>query len=245
MAVLDPGMNEVDETRAGPAWASVTTLAEHEGAVPSVRHACMACADAVAAVGAALSLARGGGPRELVFVTDPCAGELQELQFMLGEGPCVDALGGSRAVLAPDLSSAGSQFRWPAFAPAAVRRGVRAVVSFPVQGGTIQSGVLGVYRLLAGPPSRGEMADALACASVALALACDDQGSSTSGPDPAPRRSWMRPGNERPGGWGTFVPGMAPGDRPSWRCDEATAGQPAAARSRITRTAAASQTRLR
>ncbi len=114
-----PRVISVDEGRPVRVWASVSTLAQREGVVPSVRHACIACADAVAAVGAGLSLARDGGPRELVFVTDPCTGELQELQFMLGEGPCMDALSSGRAVLAPDLSSAASQRQWPAFAPAA------------------------------------------------------------------------------------------------------------------------------
>jgi hypothetical protein len=173
-----PRVIGVDEGRPARVWASIDTLAEREGVLPSVRHACIACA--VAAVGR-LVAGRDGGPREPVFVTDPCTDELQELQFMLGEGPCMDALSGGRAVLAADLSSAGSQRRWPAFAPAAMQRGVRAVFSFPIQRGAIRFRVLGVYRLLIGPLSRIETADALLCADVALTLALDDRAVSPAG----------------------------------------------------------------
>lgn len=152
-------VSSVDE-RQQPArvWAPVGALAERQGVPPSVRHACIACADAVAAVGASLSLAYGDGPCEPVFASDPGTSELQGLQFRLGEGPGVDALSSGRTVLAVDLSSACSPRRWPGFAPAAVQRGVRAVFAFPVRGGPIRSGVLEMYRLLTGPLSRRQLA---------------------------------------------------------------------------------------
>lgn len=178
-------------------WAPVGALAERQGVPPSVRHACIACADAVAAVGASLSLAYGDGPCEPVFASDPGTSELQGLQFRLGEGPGVDALSSGRTVLAVDLSSACSPRRWPGFAPAAVQRGVRAVFAFPVRGGPIRSGVLEMYRLLTGPLSRRQLAAALLCADVVLAL--DDPGWVASGP--LPRTAWETAGSGPGAGW--------------------------------------------
>lgn len=48
---------------------------------------------------------------------------LDEIQYGLGEGPCVDALNGSDAVPAPDLRDEG---RWARYVPQAVALGVRS-----------------------------------------------------------------------------------------------------------------------
>jgi hypothetical protein len=93
----------------------------------SIRHACIACMQAVAADGAGLSLARGARLREPVFATDPRSDELEELQCTLGESPCIDALSADGAVLVTDRWSAGSARRWPTFAAAPVQGGVRAM----------------------------------------------------------------------------------------------------------------------
>ena len=47
---------------------------------------------------------------------------MEELQFTLGEGPCVDASGPRRPVLQPDLARTGPQ-RWPGFAVGRSRPG--------------------------------------------------------------------------------------------------------------------------
>ena len=92
-------VSRVDEQQRPARVRALTgALAEREGVPPSVQHACIVCADAVAAVGAALALAYDGRPCEPVFATDPCTGELQELQLRLGEGPGVDALSSGRAL---------------------------------------------------------------------------------------------------------------------------------------------------
>ncbi len=174
-------VNAVAEGRATRVWASINTLAAREGTPPSVRHACIACAQAVTAIGAGLSMTRDGGLREPVFATDSRSDELQELQFTLGEGPYMEVLSGGGPVLAADLSSTDTARRWPIFAPAAVERGVRAVFSFPVQAGAIRFGVLEVYRPWEGPLSADELTDALLCADAALELALDDRGGITVG----------------------------------------------------------------
>jgi hypothetical protein len=172
-------VNTVDEGRAGRVWASIDAIARREGAPPSIRHVCLACAAELKA-GVGLSMTRDGGLREPVFATDPASEELQELQFTLGEGPCVDALTRHGTVLAADLSGVEYERRWPIFAPAVRERGIEAVFSFPVQAGAVRFGVLDVYRPEAGPLCPDELTDALLYADAAFGLALDDQGGITA-----------------------------------------------------------------
>lgn len=61
--------------------------------------------------------------------------ELDQLQAELGEGPCITAATQPPEegfVHAPDLASEEGRRRWPRFAPAAVGRGVRSMLSTPL-----------------------------------------------------------------------------------------------------------------
>ena len=66
------------------------------------------------------------GPAGLAAATDGPASTMEELQFTLGEGPCVDASVGGRPVLQPELRKTGPS-RWPGFGPAAVDAGIEAM----------------------------------------------------------------------------------------------------------------------
>jgi GAF domain-containing protein len=134
-----------------------------------------ACVEATGAVGAGLSLSRGLGLREPVLAVGEQSEELEELQFTLGQGPAVDAVGGDRPVLMPDLTDPAAERRWPVFAPAAVARDVRAVFAFPVAAGAARLGVLDVYRRAPGRLSPSELRDALAFADIVLVLALDQR----------------------------------------------------------------------
>lgn len=116
-------------------------------------------------------MSRGEGLREPVVATDPRSEELEELQYTLGEGPCVDAVAGHGPVLVVDLASAESGRRWPIFAPAAVERGIRRMSALPVGAGAIRPGVLDVYWFQAGSLSAVELGDALTYADAVLAIA--------------------------------------------------------------------------
>ncbi len=102
--------------------------------------------------------------------------ELEELQFTLGQGPGVDAASADAPVLVADLSSAGSRRRWPMFAPAAAERGIRAMYAIPVLAGAARLGVLDLYRLEAGLPDDGDLADVMAYADAVLVLSLDHRG---------------------------------------------------------------------
>jgi GAF domain-containing protein len=75
-------------------------------------------------------------------VSDPRAARLEELHAEHGEGPCVDAFDDKQAVSSDDL---GEEGRWPAFSPAAVKRGLVAVLASPIPYTTEAVGVVAVF----------------------------------------------------------------------------------------------------
>lgn len=119
--------------------------------------------------GAGMALMTADGPAGTVAVTDGSAGELEELQFSLGEGPCVDASRIGRPVLQPDVARTGPP-RWPAFAEEALAAGLRAVFAFPLRVGAIRVGVLDLYRDTVGVLTAEQMAQALAFADAATMI---------------------------------------------------------------------------
>jgi hypothetical protein len=131
---------------------------------------CAACLSALPVSGVGVALMTVDGPSGVVLAaTDERAAELEELQFALGEGPCVEASGGGRPVLVPDVAVAGSP-RWPRFGAAAVDAGVRAVFAFPLRVGAIRVGVLDLYRDIPGLLAASDIVEALAFADAATVV---------------------------------------------------------------------------
>jgi hypothetical protein len=91
---------------------------------------------------------------------------IEDLQYELGEGPCVDAYQMDVPVLEPDLASPITP-RWPAFCEPALAAGVRAVFGFPLQVGAVRLGAMNLYNDHAGPLTGEQHADALVMADVA------------------------------------------------------------------------------
>jgi GAF domain len=58
--------------------------------------------------------------------TDDLVTEIDRLQYQLNEGPCVDAIAQHETFTTGDLAA---EKRWPRFAPAAVRHGIRSMLS--------------------------------------------------------------------------------------------------------------------
>jgi hypothetical protein len=98
--------------------------------------------------------------------TDEVSQLIEELQYTLGEGPCVDAYQQDKVVAEPDLADPVTR-RWPAFTPPALQAGVRAIFGFPLRVGTVHLGALNLYRDLPGPLTGDQHADALVVADVA------------------------------------------------------------------------------
>jgi GAF domain/ANTAR domain len=142
------------------------------------------CARTVPVSGVGLALMTDDGPAGTVAASDGGALQLEELQFTLGQGPCVDASRTGRPVLTPEL--AGAYRRWPQFAAGADAAGLRAVFAFPLQIGGIRLGVLDLYRDTTGELSRSDLAHALSFADAATQLLLDLQAQDTAQGLPPP-----------------------------------------------------------
>ncbi len=133
-----------------------------------------ACVRALPVSGVGMALMTDEGPAGIIAATDGAAMELEELQFTLGEGPCVDASQTGRPVLQPDFARTAPQ-RWPVFAVGALEAGVRALFAFPLRVGAIRLGVLDLYRNRVGPLSADDLTEALSFADAATLVLLNAQ----------------------------------------------------------------------
>jgi hypothetical protein len=129
----------------------------------------MAATSALPVTGVGLALMTDKGPAGTVAISDGPAATMEELQFTLGEGPCVDSSTSGRPVLVPDLRSMGPS-RWPAFTAGALEAGIRAVFAFPLRVGGIRLGVLDLYRDHTGELDSADLSEALSFADAATSI---------------------------------------------------------------------------
>jgi len=127
---------------------------------------CEVCAEATGMSGAGIMLMSQDVPQGSLCTTNEMSDVIEQLQYALGEGPCVDAYRQDWPVLEPDLAYPDTP-RWPAFSPPAVEAGVRAVFGFPLQVGAVRLGALNLCRASAGALSDDAHADALVMADIA------------------------------------------------------------------------------
>jgi hypothetical protein len=182
-----PAGMDVGADRVVRVWAQVAR--QSRGAPVSVAHVCAAAVDAVGVDGAGVTLMLSPTVRETVTATDAVATGLEEFQLTFGQGPCVDTFTEGGPVLAVDLRSREYLNRWPAFTPAALGIGARAVFALPLQVGAIRVGVLDLYRLHPGGLSTHELADALAFADTACMLLLD---AAAGAPPDTAELAWQR-----------------------------------------------------
>jgi hypothetical protein len=115
--------------------------------------------------GAAVAVFAPSRSPELLHATDALAQQIDDLQFTLGEGPCVDAYTMVLPQLCPRLDTGRQLNRWPAFCDGAIELGVRAVFAFPLVAPRRALGVLELYRRTTGAMAPGQLESASVCAS--------------------------------------------------------------------------------
>lgn len=121
------------------------------------------------ASGVGMSLLSDLGDLMTAAASSPAVEMIEELQFTLGEGPCLTAFFTRLPVLVPDLAAASSM-TWPAYGPAAHHHGVRAVFAFPLQLGRARLGAMDVYRREVGPMSQWAVGRARSYADAAMSV---------------------------------------------------------------------------
>lgn len=141
---------------------------------------CGACIDILGVSGAGIMLMSGGRHNGTLAVSDAVIGVVEELQFTLGEGPCIDACVSAEPVFEPDLRDP-RMARWPAFCGPAVEAGVRAVFGFPLRTGGEGLGALDVYLDQPGALGDEQVEDAIALAQVISTTVLSLQADATPG----------------------------------------------------------------
>ena len=143
----------------------LTRLVGSRPAELETKHLCEVCAEVTDMRGAGIMLMSDDVPRGAVCTTNEVSDLIEQLQFELGEGPCVDAYRQDRPVLEPDLASPTTP-RWLGFTGPAVKAGVRAIFGFPLQVGAVRLGALNLYSDRPGPLTDEQHADALVMADI-------------------------------------------------------------------------------
>lgn len=133
--------------------------------------------------GAAIVLVGTGGARERVHATDAVSQHLDELQFTLGEGPCIQAHELGAPVLEADLESDSAQERWPGFAAQASGVGARSVFAFPMTIGAVHFGVMELYRRQPGQLSAEQISLALLLVQAAVQVLLQEMDAANTAGD--------------------------------------------------------------
>lgn len=213
---LPAGWSAVSEPAGGAAWGAESRLARlgrlideepavdgaPEGMRGRLQRLCTVMTRVLPATGAGVSVLteiRIEGGTAAAWGPDSRA--LEELQFSLGEGPCIEAFTSRRPVLEPDLPGRGMQ-RWPAYGPVAHAYGVRAVFAIPLQVGGARLGALDIYRDEPGSLSAVNLSQAVTFADLAVSVLLDAQNAADgdtvtgvndvlpAGPRSTRRRGW-------------------------------------------------------
>lgn len=106
---------------------------------------CETCLEQTKARAIAVAVVNADGHRGTAYASDEAASQLEDAGFVLGEGPCIDALRGHGPVLVNDLAEPEFGNRWPAFTAKAERLGIGSVYAFPLQLGAVSVGTLALY----------------------------------------------------------------------------------------------------
>lgn len=147
---------------------------------------CEACVDLFHVDAAAISLIFDGTNSGTLGVSSPPARLYDELQFTLGEGPCLDSVAARSPVLVSDLADVADA-RWPAYAPAMLAHEIGSVFAVPVMLAGEYVGALDLYRTRSSSLDADELAGALVAAELVqiplLDLLGEQLQSATSDPD--------------------------------------------------------------
>jgi len=138
-------------------------IASSAGGDPTlmVQQLCDRVAVLLDVTGAAVSLMGTDGLAGVVYASGEASMQLADLEFVMHEGPGLDAFNGRDVVLLPQLEGTG---RWLGYESAAASAGARAVFAFPLQLGAIRLGALVVHRAAPGRLSRDHVITAFAIA---------------------------------------------------------------------------------
>ena len=151
-----------------------------EATVSVLERICRVACSTLNASGAGITLMGQDGWRGVVAASSPFSQRMEDLQFVYGEGPCIDAFRLGHSILVDDLQDQVWS-AWSGYSPVAQEAGVHAVFAFPLQIGAARLGALDVYRNATGPLTTDELGDAVTFADIVVGALLDGQQTATVG----------------------------------------------------------------
>jgi hypothetical protein len=133
---------------------------------------CAACVTLFEIDAAAISLVFSGVASGTFGSSDASARAYDELQFTIGEGPCLDSVATHGPILVADLAKPGN-VRWPLYRPALLDYKIRGVFAIPVVLAGEFVGALDLFRTEPGELPSDELAGAVVAAELAGAPLLD------------------------------------------------------------------------
>jgi hypothetical protein len=127
---------------------------------------CEACVMLFDMDAAAISLVFAGVTSGTLGSSGATARIYDELQFTLGEGPCLDSVASRTPILVADLASA-KDGRWPAYSPAMLAHQIRGIFAIPVVLAGEYVGALDLFRTKPGKLHDDYLAGAIVAAELA------------------------------------------------------------------------------
>ncbi|TDL03179.1 ANTAR domain-containing protein [Mycolicibacterium obuense] len=147
---------------------------------------CAACVMLFDIDAAAISLVFDGAATGTLGSSGSDARSFDELQFTLGEGPCLESVAQCSPVIVTDLADPAEQ-RWPVYGRAMLDLRIRGVYAMPVVVAGEYVGALDLFRALPGQLSGEQLAGAISAAELAgipvLDLLDADMNAAVNDPD--------------------------------------------------------------
>lgn len=146
--------------------AFTSAVGSHRGTAAADR-LCEACVAQLSVDAAAISLVFDGTNTGTLGASSDQARRYDELQFTLGEGPCLESVATRAPVVVVDLAADVGTGRWPAYGPALLGKGVGGVYAIPVLVAGEYIGALDLFRNHVSSLDRDDLSGALVAAELA------------------------------------------------------------------------------
>src|SRR3954452_15788431 len=142
---------------------------------PALEQLCEACVRVLDIDGLSLAMVSGQAVREPLCARGHHALQIDQLQFTVGEGPCLEACSAGRPMSVPDLLT-GTDQRWPVFtsAVAELAPDLRAIFGFPLLVGTQGIGAMNLYRYSPGDLGEKQYREATRACELAVPIILED-----------------------------------------------------------------------
>jgi hypothetical protein len=147
--------------------AALTEAVGSRRGVEAADRLCEACVALLSVDAAAISLVFDGANKGTLGASSDLARAYDELQFTMGEGPCLESVALRAPVSARNLGVEVNAGRWPAYGPALLAHGIGGVFAVPVLLAGQYVGALDLFRVRSQALTGNDLAGALVAAELA------------------------------------------------------------------------------